>query len=78
MFDVSDAGKWIVFAGLALVLIGGLIWLGGRTGLPLGHLPGDIRIQRDGFSCFFPIATSIVLSIVLTVLLNLIVRLTNR
>ncbi|MER3457766.1 MAG: DUF2905 domain-containing protein, partial [Chloroflexota bacterium] len=41
----------------------------------LGNLPGDIRIERDGFSCFFPLATSILLSLLLTVILNLILRL---
>ncbi len=78
MFDVAAAGKWIVSAGLGLVLIVGFIWLLGRSGLPIGNLPGDLRIQRDGFTCVFPLATSIVLSIILTLLLNLIVRLINR
>jgi hypothetical protein len=42
--------------------------------LGLGSLPGDIRIQREGFGCFIPIASSIVISIVLTLLLNLFLR----
>jgi hypothetical protein len=37
-------------------------------------MPGDIRIQREGFSCFVPIVSSIVLSILLTLLLNLFFR----
>ncbi|MCC6492926.1 MAG: DUF2905 domain-containing protein [Pirellulales bacterium] len=40
----------------------------------LGRLPGDIRIQQDGFACFFPLMTGLLLSIVLTVVLNLIFR----
>ena len=43
-----------------------------------GHLPGDIVIQTENFSCWFPIVSSIVLSIVLTILLNLILRWLNR
>jgi Protein of unknown function (DUF2905) len=78
MFDLSQIGRWVVMAGLALAAIGGLIWLAGRVGLPLGRLPGDIRIQRDGFSCFIPLASSILISILLTVVLNVIVRLINR
>ncbi len=78
MFDLSQIGRWIVLAGLALAAIGGLIWLAGRSGLPLGRLPGDIRIERGGFSCFVPIATSILISIILTVALNIIIRLLNR
>jgi hypothetical protein len=64
--------------GLLMILIGGLIYLIGRIGLPLGRLPGDIRIQGENITCLFPLATMIVLSVVLTLLLNIIVRLLNR
>jgi len=40
----------------------------------LGHLPGDFRVERDGFSFYFPLATSIVISIVLSLILWLINR----
>jgi hypothetical protein len=43
--------------------------------LPLGRLPGDIRIGNENTTCFIPLATSLFLSIVLTILLNLIIRL---
>jgi len=76
--DLSALGKWIVIAGLTLLLLGGVLWLLGRAGLPLGRLPGDLHIEREGLSCYVPIATMILLSLVLTVLLNLIVRLLNR
>jgi len=68
----------LIFTGLALLLIGGLVYVAARTGLPLGRLPGDIRIERDNFSCFFPIVTMILLSVVLTIALNVIVRLLNK
>ena len=42
-----------------------------NLGLPLGRLPGDIRMRGEGWSFNFPIVTSVVVSIVLTVLLNL-------
>ena len=44
----------------------------------LGNLPGDIRVEGQGFTCLFPIATMIILSIVLTVVLNIVIRLINR
>jgi hypothetical protein len=69
--------KLLVGMGLALVLLGGLVWLFSRTGF-LGQLPGDIRIERDGFTCLIPLASSIILSILLTILLNIIVRLIKR
>lgn len=70
--------RLLILVGLAFIVIGGLVYLVARTGLPLGRLPGDIRIERDNFSCFFPLATSILLSIILTVVLNLVVRWLNK
>lgn len=75
MFSLA---RILMIAGVALLLIGGLIYLAARFGLPLGRLPGDIRIQGDNFSCFFPLATSILLSILLTLILNLAARFLNR
>jgi len=68
----------LIFTGLALLLIGGVVYVAARTGLPLGRLPGDIRIERDNFSCFFPIVTMILISAVLTIALNIVVRLLNK
>ena len=70
--------RLLMIFGIALFLIGGLIYMGGRIGLPLGRLPGDIRIQGENFTCFIPLATSILLSLILTVLINLVARYLNR
>jgi hypothetical protein len=74
---IPIARIFIIF-GLILVVIGGLLYLAGRAGIPLGRLPGDIRIQGENISCIFPIVTMILISIILTVVLNLIVRILNR
>jgi hypothetical protein len=76
--DMVPVARFIILTGVVLILIGGLVYLVGRLGLPLGRLPGDIRIEREGFTCFFPLATMILLSVLLTILLNVIVRLLNR
>lgn len=76
--DLAPLGKWIVILGLVLVAAGGLVWLLGKTGLPLGRLPGDIRIEGENVSCYMPIVTMIILSVVLTIVLNVVVRLLNR
>lgn len=68
-------GRILIVFGLVVAGVGVLLWLGGKTGVPLGRLPGDIHIERDGWSFHFPLVTCIVLSIVLTVALNLIARL---
>ena len=59
-------GKILVFLGLGIAGLGLLIMLG----LPIGRLPGDIYVKRDGFSFYFPLTTSIVLSIVFTLLFS--------
>lgn len=67
-------GKLMVFFGLVIAGIGGLIWLMAR--LPgMGELPGTIRIERPGFTCVIPILGSILLSLLLTLVLNIIARL---
>ena len=77
MMDFSDLGKLVALIGLGLLVLGGLIWLMGKLPL-LGHLPGDIRIQRENMSCFFPLTTMLLVSIVLTVLVNIILRLLRK
>ncbi len=69
-----DLGKAILGIGLLIVLIGGLIMLAARFGLPLGRLPGDIAYRGKNFSVFIPIGTSILISIVLSLILYLISR----
>ena len=44
MFDI---GRLILGLGIALVVIGGLIMLPGRTGIPLGRLPGNILYRQN-------------------------------
>jgi hypothetical protein len=77
MGDFETIGKVVAGIGAALVVVGGIVWLLGKVPF-VGRLPGDIRIERPGFSCFVPVASSILLSIVLTILLNVIGRLLNR
>jgi len=77
MPDLQNVGKLLLFLGGAILALGLLLTLGSK--LPwLGRLPGDIRIERAGFSCFIPLATSILLSLLLTILLNIVIRLLNR
>jgi Protein of unknown function (DUF2905) len=77
MSDLSTLGKFVAIAGATLLVLGGLIWLAGRIPA-LGHLPGDIRLQRGNVSCFFPLTTMIIVSVLLTVILNIILRLLRK
>ncbi len=76
MFDFGDLGRALIALGVLIAIAGVVLVLAGR--LPIGRLPGDIAIQGNGFSCLFPLATSLLVSIVLTIILNLIIRLLNR
>jgi len=59
--------KFLIIIGLVL-LGAGLAWPWLRR-LPLGRLPGDIHVVREGFSFSFPIVSCIVVSIVVSLIL---------
>ena len=62
---VNDVGKALVVLGLLIALAGLLLVFVGRVPW-IGRLPGDIHIQRGNWSFYFPLTTSIVLSLLLT------------
>jgi hypothetical protein len=66
---VKDIGKLIMIGGGVLLLIGFIVWAGGDKLKWFGHLPGDIRIKRPGFSFYMPIASMILVSAILSGLL---------
>jgi hypothetical protein len=67
-----EVGRILLIIGIVLVVVGGLAALGVR--LPFGRLPGDIAIEGERGSFYFPIVTMIVISVVLTLLVNLFLR----
>jgi hypothetical protein len=70
-----EMGRMLVTLGVALVVIGGIVMLLGRTGLPIGRLPGDILYRGKSSTFYFPLASSILISVVLSIVLFLIGRL---
>jgi len=66
---VNDIGKALILIGIGIAGLGALLWLGGKGGLPLGRLPGDIRIDRENFKLYFPLTTCILISLVLTLVM---------
>ena len=71
---MNELGKTLLGLGLLLALIGALVLLAARVGLPLGRLPGDISYKGKNFSVYLPFGTSILISIVLSVILYLFSR----
>lgn len=70
---MADIGRILIFLGLILALLGGIVLLAGK--IPgVGRLPGDILIQRRNVTFYFPIATSILISIVLSLIFWLLSR----
>jgi hypothetical protein len=76
--NLISLARFLIFLGVILIVLGGLLYLLVRLGVPLGRLPGDIRIERSNFSCMIALGTSIFLSILLTIVLNVIIRLLNK
>jgi hypothetical protein len=72
MNPARELARGLIFLGIALIAIGGLLLIGGRLPLRLGRLPGDIAIQGRRGSFYFPIVTSLLLSAVLTLVLWLV------
>jgi hypothetical protein len=59
--------RFLIALGVVF-LLAGLAWPW-LSRIGLGRLPGDINVERDGWSFHFPIVTSIVISLVLTLLI---------
>ena len=74
--DLETLGKFVALAGVAMLVVGVLLWAGGRLGL--GSLPGNLHVSGEGWSCYLPIAASILVSLLLTLVLNLILRFMRR
>lgn len=71
---MSEFGKALLGIGFILVVVGALLLVAARVGIPFGRLPGDFAFRGKNFSVFFPLGTSILISIVLSVLLYLVSR----
>ncbi|HEY5642109.1 MAG TPA: DUF2905 domain-containing protein [Woeseiaceae bacterium] len=67
-------GKWIIYLGLALVVIGAIVQYAPWAVSWFGRLPGDIRIEGEKGGAFIPITSMIIISLVLTLLVNLLRR----
>lgn len=75
---METLARYLMLGGIILFLIGGGVYLASRFGIPLGRLPGDIRIEGEKSLFYFPITSSILVSILLTIVLNLISKFLNK
>jgi uncharacterized membrane protein len=68
----QQTGKYIIFIGAAILLVGLLVYFLHDKLHWLGRLPGDIRVERENFRFYLPITTMVIISLLATVLVNLI------
>jgi Protein of unknown function (DUF2905) len=74
---MENIGKLIVGIGIILVIVGLGFWLFADKLGWVGNLPGDIKIERPGFSLYFPIATMLLISFGLSLMMWLINKFTQ-
>ena len=68
--DMQEIGKLLAIFGGLILLLGLALWSGFGAGW-LGRLPGDIRMEREHSTFYFPIITCIIISIVVSLILSL-------
>jgi hypothetical protein len=71
---MNDLGRMLVGLGLVLLIGGSLLLLLGRTGMPIGRLPGDISYRGKNLNVYFPLGTSILVSVLLSLVFYLLSR----
>ena len=75
---METIARYLIIGGIVLILIGGGVYLAAKFGIPLGRLPGDICIEGENGSFYFPLTSSILVSVILTIILNIIFRLLKK
>jgi Protein of unknown function (DUF2905) len=75
---LSMFARVFLIVGVIFLVVAGLLYLADRFNIPLSRLPGDFQIQGKGFTCIFPLATSILISILLSIILTLFSRFIGR
>jgi Protein of unknown function (DUF2905) len=65
---MAGLGKTFILLGVVLMVLGLILYLGGK--IPwLGRLPGDIYVERERFTFYFPLATGLIISVIITLVL---------
>jgi len=70
---MTGPGPMLVGLGVALVVVGLLVWSGALSWF--GRLPGDVRIERDSVHIYVPLVSMLLVSLALSLLLYLLRRL---
>lgn len=71
---MTELGKLLIAAGMIMLVAGVVLVLLGRSGVPIGRLPGDFLYRGKNTTIYFPLATSLLLSVLLSLVLYVIGR----
>jgi H+/Cl- antiporter ClcA len=72
---MQQLGRYLIIAGILLVIGGLILYFFGNKFSWLGRLPDDIRVEKENFRFYFPITTMILLSLLISLILFIIRRL---
>ena len=64
----QNVGPFVVVAGIVIATVGILMWAGGLSWF--GHLPGDIRIERENVRIYIPVVSMLLISVAASLLLS--------
>ena len=65
---MTGFGKILILFGIILIAVGVVLTFAGKVPW-LGHLPGDIYIQRERYSFYFPLTTCVLISVIISLVL---------
>ena len=71
--DLQPLARALLFLGVVLSGFGLILLLAPKVPF-IGRLPGDISIQREGFSFYFPLTSCLLASVLLSILLWMVGR----
>ena len=63
---MESVARLLLTVGALLIVVGLVVLLAARVGLPLGRLPGDLAWRGRYGALFVPLGTSLLLSFVLS------------
>ena len=77
MDEYKTIGILLIIVALIIALVGAVIYFAGASFSWFGNLPGDLKVERENFTFYFPMATMLVLSVVLSIIIKLILYFFN-
>ncbi len=69
---MQQTGKILIITGILMLIAGLILYFAGNKLSWLGHLPGDIRVEKENMRFYFPLTTMILVSVLLSLILYLI------